>query len=227
MGKPLFEHQSSKWDSLTLSPDLLSTSEKIRDDELESTGEARGKGASAREGFGKLEVNCMQPERARTLGTGEAAYTAQLNSRMCPDTVLGNSSITRELGRWQNWAGYLVQNKPPPFSSELCSLQVFLSQGLFKSQHFVEPNSVGFGLKRSVLNTVTALCWQSLGSNVREISAAISERWKRWLWGFFSRDLGTWTPQKKPQPSSLCTKTWLCCTLNTSTKPIQEEIPNA
>lgn len=186
MGKPLFEHQSSKWDSRTLSPELLSTSEKIRDDELESAraGEERGKEASgrenSREGSGKLEVNCTQPERAGTLGTGEAAYAAQLNSRMHPATVLGNSSITWEEGRWQKWAGYPVQTKLPPFSSELCSLPFFLSEGLFKGQHFVEPNSMGCGLGRSVLNTVTALCWQSLGSNIREISAAVSKRWMPW-----------------------------------------------
>lgn len=59
------------------------------------------------------------------LSIRDAAVGAWFDSRMCPATLLGNSSVAQELGCWMKQAGYPVQNKPllfpPPWTSALCS----------------------------------------------------------------------------------------------------------
>lgn len=53
-----------------------------------------------REDSGKLEVICLWQERAAMLSIRDTAVIAWFDSRMCPATLLGNSSIAQELGCW-------------------------------------------------------------------------------------------------------------------------------
>lgn len=77
-------------------------------------------------------------------------------------------------------------------------MQFSLSEGSDKSQYFVEPNSGGFGLERSALNTVT-LCRQIPGCSVREIWFLLP--FPRGGSGFFSKSFRHLSTSKKEKQS--------------------------
>lgn len=107
--------RSSQRDSWTLSRDLLTTSGKIRDEELENAGveEARGVGASVRESQGKALGSWKH--------TAKGSRDTQQQHVSChsPQKFLQNLGM----GLWQKRGRYRLQNKPPPppQSSALCS----------------------------------------------------------------------------------------------------------
>lgn len=71
---------------------------------------------------------------------------------MSPATLLRNSSLTLdEVSRMPGTKG----TSSIPLGAVLFA--ALLSERLSITHHFAELNSVGFGLERSVLNTVTAL----------------------------------------------------------------------
>lgn len=127
MGKALFDHHSQR-DSWTLSPALLSTSGKIRDEELENPGVKEATGGNPK---GRLwEAVSTQPKGAGTP-----------SSRICPASVLrippepGNGTLAEVRG--------VSATKQ---TSELGSLH----SSVLKSQSFVEPNSgIGAGKVRA------------------------------------------------------------------------------
>lgn len=174
------------------SADLLSTSERSRDDELESAGWGRREKegqweGKTRGGAGEPEVTCAQ--------RGEqghwAACTARLNSRMDPATVLGNSSITQELWCWQKRAGYPVQNKPPQ-STALCRFPAW--RAIQKPAFYRAKQSGIWAWKVSAERSHCIVSTDPPVQMFREVSAAIPKRQKSRLWGF-ARALGTWTPK--------------------------------